>query len=171
MVESTCAARAPGSPACACLNASTLARTTAGVTYARVAGIDYPAFDGVKAVQLGHPLVCVNVVGGGYDFAAVKPFLAALSSELHEHELAALRSELKSSSSGPAGPGQLAASLSTEVPNAISVFFNPSAGHSMADAAIRDILDKLGRTDELKKRGSIQVAVKTAPTTVSERKR
>ena len=118
-----------------------------------------------EAVQLGHPLVCVNVVGGGYDFAAVKPFLAALSSELHEHEMSALRSELKSSSSGPAGPGQLAASLSTEVPSAISVFFNPAAGHSIADAAIRDILDKLGRTDELHKRGSIQVAVKTASTT------
>ena len=51
-MDSTCAARGPGSPGCACLNASTLARITAGVTYARVAGIDYPAFDGVNNATL-----------------------------------------------------------------------------------------------------------------------
>ena len=28
-----------------------------------------------EAVRQRHPLVCVNVVGGGYDFAKVKPLL------------------------------------------------------------------------------------------------
>ena len=78
--------------------------------------------------------------------------------------MSALRSELKTTSTGTAGAGQLAERLSTEVPNAISVFFNPAAGASMADAAIRDIIDKLGRSAELHKGGAIEEAtVKVAP--------
>ena len=49
------------------------------------------------------------------------------------------------------------------MPNAISVFFNPAAGHSMADAAIRDILDKLDGRAELHRRGSIHTAIQVAP--------
>jgi hypothetical protein len=32
-----------------------------------------------EAVQERHPLVCVNVIGGGYDFAKVKPLLLSPS--------------------------------------------------------------------------------------------
>ena len=107
------------------------------------------------ALRRRHPLVCVNVSSAGYDFAAVKPLLASLASELPEHEMATLRSELKKEYKGAAGAGQLAESLSTAVPNAISVFFNPAAGDSMADAAIRDILDKLSKSEKLLKAGAI----------------
>ena len=47
-----------------------------------------------EAVQQRHPFVCVNVVGGGYDFAKVKPLLLSLSNELHPSEMATLRAEL-----------------------------------------------------------------------------
>merc|ERR1711935_816911 len=76
-----------------------------------------------EAVRQRHPLVCVNVVGGGYDFAKVKPLLLSLSNELHPSEMATLRAELAHGN----GVGQLGSTISDAVPNAISVFFNPAA--------------------------------------------
>ena len=49
-----------------------------------------------EATNHGHPLVCVNVVGGGYDFGKVKPFLQNLAAELPN--FATLRDELQKSS-------------------------------------------------------------------------
>ena len=90
--------------------------------------------------------MCVNVVGGGYDFAAVKPLLKSLATELSQAQMATLRTELQD---GNQGVGQLSNSLVRAVPNAISVFFNPVAGAAMIDAAIKDILDKLERDKQL----------------------
>ena len=99
-----------------------------------------------EATRRRHPLVCVNVVGGGYDFAAVKPLLKSLATELSQAQMATLRTELQD---GNQGVGQLSNSLVRAVPNAISVFFNPVAGAAMIDAAIKDILDKLERDKQL----------------------
>eukprot|EP00908_Phaeocystis_cordata_P021907 Transcript_4311.p1 GENE.Transcript_4311~~Transcript_4311.p1 ORF type:complete len:682 (+),score=196.31 Transcript_4311:167-2212(+) len=99
-----------------------------------------------EATRRRHPLVCVNMVGGGYDFAAVKPLLRSLATELSQAQMAALRTELQESGQGV---GQLSNSLGHAVPNAISVFFNPAAGAAMVDAAIKDILDKLERDNQL----------------------
>ena len=109
-----------------------------------------------EAVRQRHPLVCVNVVGGGYDFAKVKPLLLSLSKELHQSEMATLRAELTSHGNGV---GQLGISISDAVPNAISVCFNPTAGDVMVEAAIKDIMDKLERGAELLQSGSIGVTV------------
>ena len=95
-----------------------------------------------EAARRRHPLVCVNMVGGGYDFAAVKPLLRSLATELSQAQMATLRTELQESGQGV---GQLSNSLGRAVPNAISVFFNPAAGAAMVDAAIKDIFDKLER--------------------------
>eukprot|EP00964_Phaeocystis_antarctica_P057261 scaffold33864_cov71-Phaeocystis_antarctica.AAC.1 len=103
-----------------------------------------------------HPLVCVNLVGGGYDFAQVKPLLVSLSNELRPGELATLRTELVAHGNGV---GQLGSTLSDAVPNAISVFFDPAASDVVMDAAIRDILDKLKRGAELLQSGAIAVTV------------
>ena len=46
-------------------------------------------------------------------------------------------------------------SLIQAIPNAISVFFNPAAGDAMVDAAIRDVILKLGRKAELLKSHAI----------------
>ena len=96
--------------------------------------------DPVRLLQLfeatthGHPLVCVNVVGGGYDFASVKPFLLNLPTELPEGAMAALR---RGVSADGTKAGVLARCLARAVPNAISVFFNPAAGDAMVcDPAI-----------------------------------
>ena len=94
-----------------------------------------------EAVQLCQPLVCVNVVGGGYDFAKVKSLLLSLSNELPQGEMATLRSELMANGNGL---GQLQSSISDAVTNAISVFFNPAAGDAMMEAALGDVLNKLG---------------------------
>ena len=99
-----------------------------------------------EATRRRHPLVCVNMVGGGYDFAAVKPLLRSLATELSQAQMATLRTELQESGQGV---GQLSNSLGHAVPNAISVFFNPAAGAAMVDAAILDILDKLQRDKQL----------------------
>eukprot|EP00964_Phaeocystis_antarctica_P012895 scaffold7059_cov64-Phaeocystis_antarctica.AAC.3 len=109
-----------------------------------------------EAVRQRHPLVCVNVVGGGYDFAQVKPLLASLSNELHPGELATLRTELVAHSNSV---GQLGSTLSDAVPNAISVFFDPAASDVVMEAAIKDILDKLKRGAELLQSGAIAVTV------------
>ena len=114
-----------------------------------------------EAVRQRHPLVCVNVVGGGYDFAKVKPLLLSLSNELPPGEMATLRTELVAHGNGV---GQLGSTLSDAVPNAISVFFNPAASDVVMEAAIKDILDKLKRGAELLQSGAIAVTVlHTAP--------
>eukprot|EP00964_Phaeocystis_antarctica_P088037 scaffold55987_cov72-Phaeocystis_antarctica.AAC.2 len=77
--------------------------------------------------------VCVNVVGGGYDFAKVKTQLLSLSSELPPSEVATLRTELMAHGNGV---GQLGITISNAVPNVISVFFNPAASDVMMEAAI-----------------------------------
>ena len=92
------------------------------------------------------PLVCVNVVGAGYDFATVKPLLRSLPTELSQVEVATLRTELAVHNQGV---GQLSSSLSHAVPNAISVFFNPGAGDAMINASIKDVIDKLARDKKL----------------------
>jgi len=124
-----------------------------------------------EAVRQRHPLVCVNVVGGGYYFSKVKPLLLSLSEELPQGEMVTLRNELMAQGSGV---GQLVSSLSDAVPNLISVFFNPAAGDVMMEAAIKDIIDKLGRGAELLESGAIAVtvlgeagAVDLAPTATS----
>ena len=99
-----------------------------------------------EAVWQRHPLVCVNVVGGGYDFAKVKPLLLSLSNELPQGEMATLRAELTPHGNGV---GQLGSTISDAVPNAISVFFNPAASDVVMEAAIKDILNKLERGAEL----------------------
>lgn len=48
-----------------------------------------------EATNHGHALVCVNVVGGGYDFGKVKPFLESLATELPN--FTTLRDELQKS--------------------------------------------------------------------------
>jgi len=106
-----------------------------------------------EATRRRHPLVCVNVVGGGYDFAAVKPLLSSLATELSQAQMATLRTELQDSDQGV---GQLSNSLVRAVPNAISVFFNPVAGAAMIDAAIKDILDKLERDKQLRQSDAIK---------------
>jgi len=99
-----------------------------------------------EATVKGLPLVCVNVVGGGYDFGTAKPMLLDLGAALPQAEMDTLRTELASRSSDV---GSLSCSLSRAVPNAIAVSFNPCARAALLDAAILDIVDKLGRSAEL----------------------
>ena len=99
-----------------------------------------------EAVRQRHPFVCVNVVGGGYEFAQVKSLLLSLSSELPSSEMATLRAELAAYGNGV---GQLMSLLSDTICHTISVFFNSSASDVMVEAAIKDILDKLTRGTEL----------------------
>jgi hypothetical protein len=115
-----------------------------------------------EVVQQRHPIVCVNVVGGGYDFARVKPLLLSLSSELPPGEMATLRTELTAHGNGI---GQLGKGLSQVICHTISVFFNPAASDLvMMEAAIKDIRDKLGRGAELLQTGAIAMTVlPTAP--------
>ena len=101
-------------------------------------------FDAVARRKL--PVVCVMVQGGGYDFAATKPLLQRLPSELKADEVAALREQLAMDGDGM---GQLARTLSKAVPNAISVFFNPAGKASAQDAAVIDMIDKLDRSAAL----------------------
>ena len=109
-----------------------------------------------EAVRQRRPLVCVNVAGGGYDFAKAKPFLLSLSEKLPQGEVATLQETLRIELvANGSGVGKLARSLSDAVPQAISVVFNPAAGDVMMEAAIKDILDKLGRGAQLLKSGSI----------------
>ena len=100
-----------------------------------------------NAVWQRHPLVCVNVVGGGYDFAKVKPLLLSLSSELPLSEMATLRAELAAHGNGA---GQLGSLLSDTICHAISVLFNPAASDVVVQAAIKDIQDKLTRGTRIK---------------------
>ena len=109
-----------------------------------------------EAVQQRHPFVCVNVVGGGYDFAKVKPLLLSLSSELPPGEIATLRTELTAHGNGV---GQLGKCLSDTICHTISVFINPAASDLVMEAAIKDILDKLERGAELLQTGAIAMTV------------
>ena len=110
-----------------------------------------------QAVQLRLPFVCVNVVGGGYDFAEVKPLLLSLSNELPSSEMATLRAELAAHGNGA---GQLGSLLSDTICHTLSVFFNPSAASDMmVEAAIKDILAKLKRGAELLEAGAIATPV------------
>eukprot|EP00964_Phaeocystis_antarctica_P149618 scaffold116806_cov66-Phaeocystis_antarctica.AAC.1 len=77
-----------------------------------------------EAVQQRRPLVCVNVVGGGYNFAKVKPLLLSLSNELSQGEMAMLRTELMAHGNGVR---QLGSCLSDSIPLIISVFLDPAA--------------------------------------------
>ena len=109
-----------------------------------------------EAVEQRLPLVCVNVVGGGYDFAQVKPLLLSLSSELPSSEMATLRAELAAHGNGV---GQLGSSLSDTICHTLSVLFNPAASDVVMEAAIKDILQKLTRGAELLQTGAIPVTV------------
>ena len=110
-----------------------------------------------EAVRQRHPLVCVNVIGGGYDFAKVKPLLLSLSNELYPNEMATLRADLLAHGNGV---GQLGSSLSDTICHTISVLFNPDASDVVMEAAIKDIVDKLKRGDELLRSGSIGLTLK-----------
>jgi len=109
-----------------------------------------------EAVRQRHPLVCVNVVGGGYDFAKVKPLLLSLPNELSQPDMVTLRGELMAQGNVVA---HLSSSLSDAVPNAISVFFNPATSDVMIEAAIKDVIDKLQRGAELLESGAIAATV------------
>ena len=113
------------------------------------------------AVQQRHPFVCVNVVGGGYDFAKVKPLLLSLSSELPSSEMATLRTELTAHGNGI---GQLGNCLSDTVCQTMSVFVNPAASNLVMEAAIEDIVDKLERGAELLETGAIAMTVLSTST-------
>ena len=113
-----------------------------------------------EAVQQRHPFVCVNVVGGGYDVAKVKPLLLSLSSELPPGEMATLRTELTAHGNGV---GQLGNCLNDTVCHTISVFVNPAASDLVMEAAIEDILDKLERGAELLQTGAIAITVSHGP--------
>jgi hypothetical protein len=106
-----------------------------------------------EATRRHHPIVCVNVVGGGYDFAQVKPLLNNLVDELTPTDWEILRNELGALGKGVA---QLEATLIQAVPNAISVFFNPGAREAMINAAILDMIHKLGLKAQLLQADAIQ---------------
>ena len=86
----------------------------------------------------------------------VKPLLLSLSSELPSSEMATLRAELAAHGNGA---GQLGRLLSNTICHTLSVFFNPSAGDMMVEAAIKDILEKLKRGAELLEAGAIATPV------------
>ena len=96
------------------------------------------------------------MVGGGYDFAKVKPLLLSLSSELPSNEMATLRAELAAHGNGI---GQLGSLLSDTICHTISVFFNPAASDVVVEAVIKDVMDKLTRDAELIEAGAIAVTV------------
>ena len=97
------------------------------------------------------PLVCVNMVGGGYDFEAAKSLLLSLptpaATQLPDADMKTLRDEL--SQFGRCNLAELSSGLCHAVPNAISVFFHPEAGNTMLEAVVKDVLDKLKRDAEL----------------------
>ena len=115
--------------------------------------------DPVRLLQLfeatlrRYPLVCVNVVGGGYDFAEAQALLKMPKRELSQEQMTTLRTELQADNGH--GVGQLSSSLSHALPKTISVSFNPAASDVMVNAAIEDILDKLRREKKLLRSKSI----------------
>ena len=122
-----------------------------------------------EAVRQRRPLVCVNVVDGGYEFAKVKPLLLSLSNELPPDEMATLRTELAARGNGV---GELGSTLSDAISQTISVFFNPAASDVVMEAAVKDILDKLKRGAELLESEAIAITVlKSFPRSFSGRMR
>ena len=107
-----------------------------------------------EATQNGRPLVCVNVVGGGYEFEAAKPLLRSLrtpaTTQLPDADMKILDNEL--SQFERCNLAKLSDVLCHAVPNAISVFFHPEAGDTMLEAVVKDVLDKLERDAELIKK-------------------
>ena len=67
-----------------------------------------------QATLQRRPIVCVNVLGGGYDFAKAKALLLSLSTELPVGQMVALRTELVAQDLSVA---KLASSLSRTVPS------------------------------------------------------
>ena len=104
-----------------------------------------------EATRKCRPLVCVNVVGGGYDFEAAKSLLLSLPTpavtQLPDADMKTLRDEL--SQFGRCNLAELSSGLCHAVPNAISVFFHPEACNTMLEAVVKDVLDKLERDAEL----------------------
>ena len=100
-----------------------------------------------EATRKCRPLVCVNVVGGGYDFEAAKSLLWSLptpaATQLPDADMKTLRDEL--SQFGRCNLAELSSGLCHAVPNAISVFFHPEACNTMLEAVVKDVLDKLER--------------------------
>ena len=86
------------------------------------------------AAQKRLPVVCVVVMGGGYEFAKAKPLLNHLRKQLATDEVATLRAQLAMDG---AGVGQLARALSHAIPNAISVFFDPAGKESAQASRVR----------------------------------
>ena len=86
------------------------------------------------AAQKRLPVVCVVVMGGGYEFAKAKPLLNQLRKQLAADEVATLRAQLAMDG---AGVGQLARALGHAIPNAISVFFDPAGKESAQASRVR----------------------------------
>ena len=86
------------------------------------------------AAQKRLPVVCVVVMGGGYEFAKAKPLLNHLRTELKADEVVTLRAQLAMDG---AGVGQLARALGHAIPNAISVFFDPAGKESAQASRVR----------------------------------
>ena len=117
-----------------------------------------------EATQNGRPLVCVNVVGGGYEFEAAKPLLRSLrtraTTQLPDADMKILDNEL--SQFERCNLAKLSSVLCHAVPNAISVFFHPEAGDTMLEAVVKDVLDKLLRDAKLIESRVISNAESTA---------
>ena len=90
--------------------------------------------------------MCVNVIGGGYDFVNVKPMLRSLATELSQAEMRTLCTQALAHGTGV---GLMASSLIHAVPNAISVSLSAGAREEMIMAGILDIIVKLGRKAQL----------------------
>ena len=97
--------------------------------------------------------MCVNVIGGGYDFANVKPMLRSLATELSQAEMRTLCTHAVAHGTGV---GLMASSLIHAVPNAISVSLSAGAREEMIMAGILDIIDKLGRKAQLLQSNAIR---------------
>ena len=106
-----------------------------------------------EATLQRRPLVCINVVGGGYDYDEAAALLLSPVTELSEAQMTTLCNEL-----GNHGHivGHLTSSLIKNVPKTISVSFNAAAGELMAQAMVKDALEKLQRKDKLLRTDSIE---------------
>ena len=72
----------------------------------------------------GYPLVCVHIVGGGYDADSTRPFLTSLRSELLSDDFTTLREALALEGSDV---GQLVRGLCQALQNSIPVCFSPGS--------------------------------------------
>ena len=105
------------------------------------------------AAQKRLPVVCVVVMGGGYEFAKAKPLLNHLRTELKADEVTTLRAQLAMDG---AGVGQLARALSHAIPNAISVFFDPAGKESAQASRVRAYACELRRAIGACMRGRVR---------------